>query len=114
MYICNISGNRFERPIRVTSVEYGDETLCPCCHDADFDELVSCDICHGDTTDSDEARLSTGSVICPDCRKSAIVTLFDVGASELGVLEEDYLDDLLEIGFSWSDMKKLYKEAKKC
>lgn len=114
MYICNISGQTFEHPVYLANSEYGTEVLCPCCNDADWDELVQCDICRGDTVDCPENRLSTDSVVCDDCKRAAIVTLFEFGAKELGALEEDYLDDLLEIGYSWGDLKKLYKEAKKC
>lgn len=113
MYRCNLTMNIFERPVSVRSDEYGDESLCPCCHDTDWDTVVECDICHKDTVDRGENRLSTGTVVCPDCKRSAIVTLFEHGAKQLGIYEEDYLDDLLEIGYSWEDMRGLYREAKK-
>lgn len=114
MYRCNLTGRVFDADelVTVESAEYGDTDGCPCCGDAEFYEVERCDVCGGYT--GADNSLSERGVLCSDCRRAAIVTLFDFGAGELGTSEEEYLDDLLALGNSWSDLKKLYKEAKQC
>lgn len=79
----------------------------------DFEEVYPCDIC--DSYSSwDECGITDGHetwYLCPDCRKVAIVNLFEKGAQELGDTEEAWLDDVLD-GNSWASLKKIYKEAK--
>lgn len=79
----------------------------------DYDKVFACDICQNFST-WDECGITDGHdywYLCPDCRKIAVVNLFEKGAQELGDTEEAWLDDVLD-GGSWADLKKLYREAK--
>lgn len=109
MYRCDLTGILFDELVEIKNLETGNETGCPCCHDGYYEEVYPCDIC-GKCVDED-FRLTTGTVMCPECRQAAIITLFDYGAEKLGINEEEYLDDVLD-GGCWADLKKLYREAK--
>lgn len=79
----------------------------------DYDEVFACDICQNFSTLA-ECGITDGHdywYLCPDCRRIAIINLFEKGAQELGDTEEAWLDDVLN-GGSWADLKKLYEEAK--
>ena len=116
MYRCNETGREFEEPRY--DPDFWDKgqgaKVCPCCGDTDFEEVYPCDIC-----DSYSSWDECGFVehyqtwyLCPDCRRIAIINLFEKGAQELGDTEGAWLDDVLD-GNSWADLKKIYKEAKK-
>ncbi len=80
----------------------------------DWEEVYPCDLCGGYAT-WDECSIRLGSrrtwYLCPDCRKTAIINLFESGALELGETEEAWIDEELD-GGGWDGLKKLYKEAK--
>ena len=115
MYRCNETGREFEEP--VYDRDFWDKNdgayVCPCCGDTDFDAVFECDICCAHVTwdDGHVGSRYGNSFLCPDCRKIAIINLFEKGAQELGDTEEAWLDDVLD-GNSWSNLKKIYKEAR--
>lgn len=116
MYRCNLTLNTFEVPREVKNPEYGNEQVCPCCGETDFEIVHPCDICSTYVTE-DEGALSTQlhTNICNKCRGQALIDLFEFGAADLCVTEMEYIDDLLSNGESFFDLKKMYKEAKcKC
>lgn len=115
MYRCNTTGREFEEPRY--DPDFWDKNdgayVCPCCGDTDYDEVFECDICRAHVTwdDGHVGSKYENLFLCPDCRKIAIINLFEMGAQELGDTEEAWLDDVLD-GNSWADLKKIYKEAK--
>ena len=112
MYQCNETGRLFEEPREVRD-EFGEwEGVCPCCGETDYDEVFPCGMCGKYVPDDAWVGDSrTGCHLCDDCRKGAIVTLFETGAADLSEPEEIWLDDMLD-GGGWEDLKKFYKEAR--
>ncbi len=112
MFQCNETGRLFEKAVVVMDEDCGQEHVCPCCGDTNFDEVFACDICG--TFSNWEACGVSGyfdSCLCQGCRRTALVNLFEKGARELGATEEAWLDNVLEYG-GWADLKQKYKEAK--
>ena len=112
MYQCNETGRLFEE-LRYVRDEFGEwEGVCPCCGETDYDEVFPCGMCGKYVPDDAWVGDSrTGCHLCDDCRKGAIVTLFETGAADLSEPEEIWLDDMLD-GGCWEDLKKFYKEAR--
>ena len=112
MYQCNDTGRLFEEPREVRD-EFGEwEGVCPCCGETDYDEVFPCGMCGKYVPDDAWVGDSrTGCHLCDDCRKGAIVTLFETGAADLSEPEEIWLDYMLD-GGGWEDLKKFYKEVR--
>lgn len=115
MYRCNETGREFELPVYDPDFWNKNDGayVCPCCGDTHYDEMFECDICRAHVS-WDEGHVGSkyeNHFLCPDCRKIAIINLFEKGAQELGDTEEAWLDDVLD-GNSWADLKEIYKEAK--
>lgn len=79
----------------------------------DYEKVYACDICESYSSWEECGFVENYQTwyLCPDCRRIAIINLFEKGAQELGDTEGAWLDDVLD-GRSWADLKKIYKEAK--
>lgn len=97
MLICNNCKNVFEETKTIEDDEVGPTYVCPCCHEADFEELDTCILCNEPIVKDRHHRRD----ICLDCENAIRNQLRDYVykpmSTKYGIAYQDCEDAILAV-----------------